>query len=235
MMEGQKALALDGVAPRQHWAAALLTHARHHMPAALGLGVALLGVVVLLAQSLAQVADATATPGLRLALLGGAAGFATTASGALPALVLRSLPQRMEDSMLGVAAGMMLAASAFSLLLPGLDAGEALLGGRALGAGVVVIGMVLGVLLMLGLDEFTPHQHDKPALAAPGTRTVAVSGCSYSPLPCTTTPKAWQSESASRRATWRWDLRLRLPLPCRTFRRAWPWPIRSAWDSQPER
>jgi ZIP family zinc transporter len=61
--------------------------------------------------------------------------------------------------MLGMAAGMMLAASSFSLILPGLEAGEAISGNRAWGAAVVVLGMGLGVLLMLGLDQFTPHEH----------------------------------------------------------------------------
>ena len=143
------------------WAMMLRDHARLHAPAALGLGLALLGVLALLILSLAQLASGNAAPGLRLAMLGGVAGFATTALGALPALVLRGLPQRVEDSLLGLAAGMMLAASAFSLLLPGLEAGAEILGSKLLGAGVVVIGMALGVLLMLGLDEFTPHEHDK--------------------------------------------------------------------------
>jgi ZIP family zinc transporter len=150
------------------WAATLRQHALLHAPAALGLGLGLLAVVALLGQSLAQLAGGNAAPGLRLAMLGGAAGFAATALGALPALVLRSLPQRVEDSMLGLAAGMMLAASAFSLLLPGLDAGAEILGSKALGAGVVVIGMALGVLLMLGLDAFTPHEHDKTGPCGPG-------------------------------------------------------------------
>ena len=61
------------------------------------------------------------------------------------------MPQRVGDSLLGLAAGMMLAASAFSLLLPGLEAGAEILGSKPLGTGVVVIGMALGVLLMLGL------------------------------------------------------------------------------------
>jgi len=103
-----------------------------------------------------------------MALAGGVAAFAATALGALPALVLRALPQRVEDSLLGFAAGMMLAASAFSLLLPGLEAGKEILGGKALGAAVVVIGMALGVLLMLGLDQFTPHEHDKTGPCGPG-------------------------------------------------------------------
>jgi ZIP family zinc transporter len=45
--------------------------------------------------------------------------LAATAVGALPTLLLRGFPQRLEDSLFGLAAGMMLAASAFSLLLPG--------------------------------------------------------------------------------------------------------------------
>ena len=154
--------------PKPGWLALLREHARLHAPAALGLGLALLVVLGLLVQSLAQLASGNAAPGLRLALLGGAAGFATTALGALPALVLRGMPQRLEDSLLGLAAGMMLAASAFSLLLPGLTAGADILGSKPLGAGIVVFGMALGVLLMLGLDEFTPHEHDKTGPCGPG-------------------------------------------------------------------
>jgi zinc transporter, ZIP family len=54
----------------------LRQHARLHTPAAMGLGFGLLAVVALLGQSLAQLAMGNAAPGLRLALLGGAAGFA---------------------------------------------------------------------------------------------------------------------------------------------------------------
>jgi zinc transporter, ZIP family len=150
------------------WLGVFRDHARSHALAALGLGLGLLGVLLLLGQSIAQVLTGEATTGLRYALLGGAAGFAATALGALPALVLRSLPQRVEDSLLGCAAGMMLAASAFSLLLPGLEAGADILGSKGLAAGVVVLGMTLGVLLMLGLDAFTPHAHDKTGPCGPG-------------------------------------------------------------------
>jgi ZIP family zinc transporter len=150
------------------WFAAFLAHAREHSAAALGLGVAALAVLALLAQSLVQVIAGEAAVVVRYALLGGAAGFAATALGAVPALFLRGIPQRVEDTMLGLAAGMMLAASAFSLLLPGLEAGTDILGHKGFGAGVVVLGMALGVLLMLGLDEFTPHEHDKTGPCGPG-------------------------------------------------------------------
>lgn len=151
-----------------HWARALSAHLRQHSLAALGLGLALLTILLLLAQSLLQVANGEASPMLRYALLGGLAGFATTTLGALPALFLSRIPQKLEDSLLGMAAGMMLAASAFSLLLPGLEAGATILGSKPLGAAVVVLGMALGVLLMLGLDEFTPHEHDKSGPCGPG-------------------------------------------------------------------
>ena len=142
------------------WQAAAGYAGKHRMTAG-GLALALLLVLVLLAQSLISVVFGAAPPGLRNALLGGLAGFTATALGTLPALALRSIPQKLEDTLLGVAAGMMLAASAFSLLLPGLAAGAQILGSKGLGAGIVVIGMALGVLLMLGLDSFTPHEHEQ--------------------------------------------------------------------------
>jgi len=150
------------------WVHLLREHARQNTWAAMGLGVASLGVVLLLLQSLLQLAGGTAPPGLRLGLYGGFAGFTGTALGAIPALFMRGLPQRIEDSLLGMAAGMMLAASAFSLLLPGLDAGAVILGSKPLGVGVVVIGMALGVSLMLGLDAFVPHQHQETGPCGPG-------------------------------------------------------------------
>jgi ZIP family zinc transporter len=138
---------------------AWLLQARQHPWTALGLGLSTLVMAWLLLASVWQVAIGEAEAGLRLALLGSGAAFAATALGALPGIALRGLSQRLEDSMLGLAAGMMLAASSFSLILPGLEAGEALTGSAGLGAAVVVAGMAIGVLLMLGLDQFTPHEH----------------------------------------------------------------------------
>lgn len=161
-------MAISTVQTAGSWFGALQQHVLAHRPAAIGLGLALLMVLGLLVQSLVQIAGGNAAAGFRLAMLGGLAGFAATALGALPALILRSLPQRVEDTLLGFAAGMMLAASAFSLLLPGLEAGAILLDSRPLGAAVVVAGIALGVLLMLGLDQFTPHEHERSGPCGPG-------------------------------------------------------------------
>ncbi|MDH0175448.1 ZIP family metal transporter [Aeromonas dhakensis] len=154
--------------PLVTWSAQLREQLRARPVIAIGLFVALAAVVLLLLQSLVMLAAGDISPGVRYGLIGGLAGFAATALGALPALFLRSVPQRVEDSMLGFAAGMMLAASAFSLLLPGLEAAEGITGNGFLAAAVVVVGMTLGVLLMLGLDQFTPHEHDKTGPCGPG-------------------------------------------------------------------
>lgn len=143
-------------------------YARDHLLAALGLSLALAAVLALLMSSLWRLWTGGLEANIGYALLGGTAGFVATALGAVPALALRQVPQRVEDSMLGLAAGMMMAASAFSLLLPALASAESLLGGKAAGAGILVVGMGLGVLLMLGLDTFTPHSHEHGEPCGPG-------------------------------------------------------------------
>jgi ZIP family zinc transporter len=141
------------------WRAVWARHAAKHPVTAAGFAAALVAVLFLLVTSLVELVQGRAEAALALALAGGAAGLVATAVGAAPALVLRRLSQRTEDVMLGLAAGMMLAASSFSLILPGLAAGEAVTGNAALGALTVVVGLGLGVVLMLGLDQFMPHEH----------------------------------------------------------------------------
>ena len=91
---------------------------------------------------------------LQLAVLGGLSGFGATALGAVAAIALRDISARTQDTMLGFAAGMMLAASSFSLILPGIEAARELSGNPMLAAGIVVLGLGLGVALMIGLDRF---------------------------------------------------------------------------------
>jgi len=136
-----------------------LNHAQAHPLSAIGLGVATLALLWLIASSTGRLLDGEADAALRYGLIGGLIGFASTALGALPALFLRGISQRSEDTFLGLAAGMMLAASAFSLLMPGLAAGEGITGSPVRGGLIVVLGLFIGVLLMLGLDQFTPHEH----------------------------------------------------------------------------
>ena len=149
-----------------------LRHAQAHRWTTLGLSVAALAVGGLFFDSAARLLSGEADDALRYGLLGGLVGFASTAMGALPALFLRGISQRTEDTLLGIAAGMMLAASAFSLLMPGLEAGAEITGSPLWGALFVVLGLFIGVLLMLGLDQFTPHEHVHGGPCGPGCARV---------------------------------------------------------------
>ncbi|MBO9356072.1 ZIP family metal transporter [Bordetella petrii] len=149
------------------WRAAWLAQAQARPLVALGLAAASVAVLGLLASGLYYGLTGVERIYIRYALLGGTAGFAATAVGALAAIGLRTIRARTQDIMLGFAAGMMLAASAFSLILPGLEAAQGLVGDGPAAAGVVVLGLALGVLLMLGLDVFTPHEHDSTGPCGP--------------------------------------------------------------------
>lgn len=98
------------------------------------------------------------------ALSGGIAGFIATSAGALLIYFTQSTSVRTQDSLLGFAAGMMLAASAFSLILPGIEAAQDILTQPFLASAIVVLGLGLGTIMMLGLDYFTPHGQASEAL-----------------------------------------------------------------------
>jgi ZIP family zinc transporter len=87
-----------------------------------------------------------------------AAGSAT-ALGALPAFTVRKVPERLQDALLGFAAGVMLSASFFSLIIPGIEAAEGLYGGRTAAAAIAVASIVLGVGTLALINEYVPHEH----------------------------------------------------------------------------
>ncbi|WP_199898294.1 hypothetical protein [Methylobacillus glycogenes] len=65
------------------------------------------------------------TPQVRDAFWGGSAAAFATAAGTLPMLFWKQLPERIMDTLFGFGAGVMLAASAFSLVVPGVEAAQA--------------------------------------------------------------------------------------------------------------
>ncbi len=93
--------------------------------------------------------------GLLASLMAGLA----TGVGALPVFTARKVPERLKDGLLGFAAGVMLAASFFSLLLPSLDASERLYGGSVAAASIAVAGLLLGVGALALINERAPHEH----------------------------------------------------------------------------
>ncbi len=84
------------------------------------------------------------------------AGLATGA-GALPALIFKDISDRLVNIMLGGAAGVMLAATSFSLIVPGIEHGNLLWPGA--GVWIVIAGMLLGAVFLDRIDNWLPHEH----------------------------------------------------------------------------
>ncbi|MDM0045660.1 ZIP family metal transporter [Variovorax dokdonensis] len=93
------------------------------------------------------------------ALAGGSIAALATALGALPVMFSQRLSARVQTSLLGFGAGVMLAASAFSLVLPGLEAAQATGLGRWGAGGLMAMAILLGGAVMLAMDRFLPHEH----------------------------------------------------------------------------
>lgn len=90
------------------------------------------------------------------ALLAGGLTWGTTAIGAAVVVLAGGVNRKLLDSMLGFAAGVMVAASVWSLLIPAMEYTEAM-GGIALIPAVV--GFALGGAAIRLADHYLPHLH----------------------------------------------------------------------------
>jgi ZIP family zinc transporter len=83
--------------------------------------------------------------------------------GALAVLIWQQPSRKFLDISLGFAAGVMLAASFTSLILPGVEYGGIL---------AVVVGMILGVIVLDLGDRFIPHLHPGRGTEGPETKRI---------------------------------------------------------------
>lgn len=88
------------------------------------------------------------------------AGLATGA-GALPVIFTRKVSDKLLDVMLGFSAGVMLAATSFSLIIPSIDLG---------GLWIAVLGILLGAVVLHLLDRSIPHFHPMRGAEGPSSR-----------------------------------------------------------------
>ncbi|MDM0107900.1 ZIP family metal transporter [Variovorax sp. J22R24] len=125
----------------------------------IGRAIACAGGIVLLMQFGQYVHG---NPVVLSALIGGSVAALATALGTLPVLFSQRLSDRVQDTLFGFGAGVMLAASAFSLVIPGIEAAKAAptFGGSAWTAGGIVgMAILLGALALLMMDKLLPHEH----------------------------------------------------------------------------
>src|SRR3989338_2586534 len=83
-----------------------------------------------------------------------AAGIAT-GLGALPVLFTKTISLRTQDIFMGFGAGIMLAATSFSLIAPGLEAA----GNGVKAALIMVAGILLGAVILWFVAKYLPHEH----------------------------------------------------------------------------
>jgi ZIP family zinc transporter len=76
--------------------------------------------------------------------------YLLTALGTLPVLFFRTAPRTLMDGMMGFAAGVMVAASCWSLLVPAIESG---------GVARATIGLLVGAAFLYAADQSLPHLH----------------------------------------------------------------------------
>jgi len=109
---------------------------------AIGFGICVIGFLVLLGSMIEQIMNAN--PKMLAALAGGATAAAATALGTLPVLFAQNFTKRTYDCFLGFGAGVMLGATAFSLVIPALSAA------KTAGAGSWESSLMVGAGIMFG-------------------------------------------------------------------------------------
>lgn len=94
-----------------------------------------------------------------LVILGSAVTLLATSLGAIPAFFLRYLSPRANNIFMGFSAGIMLAASSFSLINPALDLAAVQLGNKIISASCMGAMILSGALLLYLCDKLIPHEH----------------------------------------------------------------------------
>jgi ZIP family zinc transporter len=91
--------------------------------------------------------------------LGSLCAGSATVLGALAVFVIPKSNPKVEDALLSFAAGVMLAASFFGLILVGLETAEAVGYSAIGGVSLVVAGILLGTCFVWALNHYAPHEH----------------------------------------------------------------------------
>jgi ZIP family zinc transporter len=113
-----------------------------------------------------------ARPSVQNALVGGAIAALATALGTLPVVFSHSLSERTQDSLFGFGAGVMLAASSFSLIIPGLAAARVGGAGSWGAAGMLGSAILLGGATLLAMERLLPHEHFIKGVEGPASKVL---------------------------------------------------------------
>src|SRR5262245_15273618 len=96
-----------------------------------------------------------------------------TGLGALGIFLVRRLNPRIEDGLLSAAAGVMLAATFFSLLLPALERADTLTTSKLAAVSIVAAGLLCGAVGLFVIHRFAPHEHFLMGKEGPDSQRLA--------------------------------------------------------------
>lgn len=95
-----------------------------------------------------------------LGIMASAAAGLATSVGSIPIFFTRHVSKKALDILLGVAAGVMLAATSFSLIVPAIEKG----GGGVAGATITLVGILCGGFFLDLIDKFLPNTNFSKAV-----------------------------------------------------------------------
>lgn len=105
---------------------------------------------------------------VQLGILASTLAGLATGLGALPTLFFNKVSDKLMNTLLGGAAGVMLAATSFSLIIPAIESGDSLWPG--MGVWVVVFGMLFGAVFLDRVDKMIPHEHFQMGHEGPSSK-----------------------------------------------------------------
>lgn len=107
-----------------------------------------------------------------MGFIGSLGAGALTGVGALGVFLFKRLSKRLEDGLLSFAAGIMLAASFFSLILPAIEHGEAIYHSANLAVITTILGILCGAVALFLMHRYLPHEHFLAGREGPDIKTM---------------------------------------------------------------
>ncbi|WP_299878013.1 ZIP family metal transporter [uncultured Cocleimonas sp.] len=95
-----------------------------------------------------------------------------TGVGALGVFFFKELSAKLENSLLSFAAGIMLAASFFSLILPSIEYGEEIFSSKNMAVIITIIGIMSGAVGLYLMHRYLPHEHFVSGHEGPDTKKI---------------------------------------------------------------